>query len=267
MQDPHQPFRAMAAANSLLLATYAAAGNRFLLARRGIIFDPATIRSLCKKHSCDGILSWQSCSNGTFSLRIFNGDGTEAETSGNGTRILGKFLLDSGKISGPTCTIHTPCGDVRCAFECDGTVSTVLGPWHMNPLAVEFQLSCGKVSGYEVSIGNPHFVIPVDCFPEFWRQMAAEISTHERFPNGTNVEFVKKICPGTLAMVVWERGVGETLSCGSGAACAVAVYGKVFNFGDEVAVAMEGGTIFVRAVGNCMRIGGKVECCAMALAE
>jgi diaminopimelate epimerase len=194
-----------------------------------------------------------------ISLAVANADGTAAEISGNGVRIYGKFLLDRGEISGTECHIHTTIGQVRCEFAGNGVVHAAIGPCAVNPTAVALDLKSGKIFGYCARIGNPHFVIPLPRFPQKWQKLAEEIAVRHEFPNGTNVEFVKVADLSSIAVMVWERGVGRTPSCGTGAACCAAVCRKIFGLCDDVKVSMEGGAIRTAAMGSGVRIGGKIK--------
>ena len=238
---------------------YCAAGNYFLAATPGVNFSSDEVRSLCRLWRCDGVLMGQINSPKDIALTIANRDGTAAEISGNGTRIYAKFLLDSGEISGNCCDIRTPSGKVRCEFGADEIVYATFGPCTVAVTPMEIKLRSCNISGYGASAGNPHFIVPVEGFPKNWRRLAAEIATNENFPNGVNIEFAKITGPNSMAVRIWERGVGRTLSCGSGAACCAEVFSKLFPVDGEIAISMEGGVLTVAAIGELLRVGGKVE--------
>jgi len=182
------------------------------------------------------ILSSVSCD---FRMRIFNADGSEAETCGNGIRCLAKYAYEKGMtrekefvietLAGPTKVwVTAQEGTVRLV-RCDMGVPRFLrseipmlgeeGEVIQESLAVgdaEYKVTC-------LSVGNPHAVVFVDDVrAEPVSVLGPQIETHGRFPNRTNVEFVELVDRENVKMRVWERGSGETLACGSGC-CAAAV--------------------------------------------
>jgi diaminopimelate epimerase len=189
-------------------------------------------------------------------LTIGNADGSFAENSGNGTRIYARFLWDEGQIFVPSCTIVPPAGPIPCTVGSGDEVSALLAPCSAAPALTHLPLPA--VSGFRASAGNPHFVIPVKEFPSDWQRIAAAVAGGGAFPRGSNVEFAKMLNSGHIDVRVWERGVGRTKSCGSGAACCAATFFRHFSAAAQLTVSMEGGTLRTEIEGGGVRIGGPV---------
>jgi len=247
-------------------AKYHALGNDYLVFHSKD-FDreltPAQIRRICHRQygvGADGIL-WASIhpESRAFSLRIFNPDGSEAEKSGNGVRIFSRFLWDLGYINDEEIEIRTPGGPVATVVHRRGDQVTVrLGkasffssripvtgpPREVIEEPIEAAGRHYKFSG--VTLGNPHCVI---IAPEISRAEAIEagpaLEADPRFPNRTNVQFVRVAGPSRIEIEIWERGAGYTLSSGTSSGAAAAVARKLGLCGPEIRVAMPGGEVAV----------------------
>jgi len=205
-----------------------ACGNDFLIVEgAAVTADLAAIsRRLCDRHhgiGADGVEWLFPDAEADISARLFNADGSEAEVSGNGTRCVAAYRYS--KQAKPEIVIRTgaglkPCRFVaqqgsRYEFEAD-MGDPVVG----NELAIETMWVGAR--GTKISMGNPHFVIFVDRFYEDWQRQAALIATQPSFPQGTNVEYVVVQGANEIEIRLFERGVGETQSSGTGS-CASAV--------------------------------------------
>ncbi len=178
---------------------------------------------------------------------MFNADGSEAEISGNGTRCVAAEIAErTGK---KEVLVRTAAGLKTCrVLEREGAAFEFESA--MGSAEVAGQLAIETVSvraiGTVVSMGNPHFVIFVERFQEGWQKEAALIQTQPQFPQGTNVEYLMVRGPNEIEIRLFERGVGETLSSGTGS-CASAVAaianGRVAS---PVKVIAPGGTQTVR---------------------
>ena len=172
-----------------------------------------------------------------FRMRIFNADGSEVEMCGNGIRCFAKYVYESGLTTNRELEIETLGGIVRPRLSVKGTkvesVRVDMGSPRLERKEIPMKGKPGrvvaeklKVAGkrYEitaVSMGNPHCVLFVDDVEHFpVAALGPAIERHDLFPHRTNVEFVQCLGPNQVRMRVWERGVGETLACGSGAAAA-----------------------------------------------
>lgn len=223
-------------------AKYHALGNDFL------IVEPSSVKSLpdfsrvaeylCDRQrgiGADGILF---VSEGASSLQVelYNADGSWAEKSGNGLRIVGvhqhlkdtsvsRFQVTMNQVTSEIDILGVKVNDfnVRASLgqptfvASEIPVKTDMKYWINEPLAiggVDLPVTC-------VAVGNPHVVLFVDDFDLDWPQIGADIEVHEAFPNQTNVEFVRVIERNLIEVADWERGVGVTTSSGTGAAAAV----------------------------------------------
>ena len=170
----------------------------------------------------DGVLEVSFDSEGPR-MTVWNADGSQAENCGNGIRIVAAYLAREGRLPADGLVLT---GRERTHVELlgDGLVRVRMGQAVLpkGPTPTSLRTSLGPVEFLEVSMGNPHAVIQDPQPGVRVAQLGSELETHAHFPHRTNVEFVRTDGPSELTMRVWERGVGETLSCGTGA-CATAV--------------------------------------------
>src|SRR6056297_933413 len=207
-----------------------------------------------------------------------NADGSVVEMCGNGVRVVAKHLVDHD-LAAPDAD-----GSVRIATRAgikpvtvrrgpDGRVAQVtvdMGP----PLPLDaggtdaitgrhhVDVDGSPVTLTTVSMGNPHAVVRTrDVGTAAVTTLGPLIEHHERFPDGANVGFVEVVDPGRIRLRVWERGVGETAACGTGACAAVVTLQAVGDVGDEVAVDLPGGRLTVRhrSEGTVLLTGPAVE--------
>jgi diaminopimelate epimerase len=224
--------------------------------------------AMCDRHfgaGADGLVLILPSDKADFQMRIFNADGSEPEQCGNAVRCVGKYVKDYGLTEKTEITVETRAGLQRLQLEmAEGQVSRVtvdMGkpilsglriptlvdaePVVAQPLTLE-----GEAGSYRftaVSMGNPHAVLFVDSLNDIdLHRLGPKIEAHEMFPRKTNVEFVQVHSQSEVTMHVWERGVGETLACGSGA-CAVGVAGVLEGrTGRDVTVHLKGGDLQIR---------------------
>jgi len=198
------------------------AGNDFLLSWAEAVPKgdlPSMARAICDRHTGIGADGWILLRGN--SLRLFNADGSEPEISGNGTRCAAALLMETGPADGEV-TIETGAGPKhlrllgrdghRFLFEMN------MGSPEFNPGEIRciLPLSSGGQEVTIVNVGNPQCVIFADAFPESWQALGAEIESHPRFPNRTNVSFVRVVDGHTIETRFYERGAGVTLSSGTG---------------------------------------------------
>ncbi len=226
-------------------------GNDFLIVDEGKIHDnedkPALARLVCERHTgagADGLLIIRIIdrAKGLVNFRVFNADGTEAEISGNGLRCAAAYLHHYKKIDSPRLEFHTTAGNRESKLikqnENLYQIKIEMGipllrsqdiPFYdgsIHDKIIDYPLSINrKVYPITViSLGNPHCAIFFDRFPARieWHQIGREIELHPFFLKKTNVEFIRVMNRKEIEVLFWERGVGETLSSGSGS-CAAAV--------------------------------------------
>lgn len=243
---------------SLEFSKYQGLGNDFLLFndRDGQILSrlkETTIIRLCHRHEgvgADGILIRSSSSYADHRMTLFNADGSPAEISGNGLRCFVLFLKAQGYPMDNEVKIETGGGVLRARLINGNTVEATMPPPNFaDQKSIEpLKLTAGDKSFtvYPVNVGNPHGVIfgPVRDI-DFARQYGPELEKNSAFPDGANIEFVAVTSETECELVVWERGAGITLACGSGSvatACAGAAVGH-FAFDKPISVSQPGGKL------------------------
>jgi diaminopimelate epimerase len=244
-------------------------GNDFVLIEdlRDHLRVPAgVVRRLCDRHmgiGADGLIRIAPAPDADFFMDYYNADGAVAEMCGNGIRCLAKYVADRGLWSGDKMRVSTRAGtkDLELFRDAGGRVNRVrvdmgspvldrgsipvAGPGAdalHEPLSVDghsFEAAC-------VSMGNPHAVLFVPHLAAVpFELIGPKVERLEIFPARTNVEFVEVLSRDEVRVRVWERGVGETLACGTGA-CATAVATSLRGLtGRRVAVHLPGGTLDV----------------------
>jgi diaminopimelate epimerase len=229
-----------------------ALGNDYLIVEAAALpFEPTPgrVQRLCDRHlglGSDGLLVLSAPDEPGFvaRLRIFNPDGSEAELSGNGAREAIMYLRRAGWTDADAFSIQTAAGEIRPTITGETTCTVDMG---RAVLREEGTLSAaGRDWAYQhISIGNPQTAIFADDVEELdLPAIGPDIEGHDLFPNRTNVSFVKEEGPGALRARIFERGVGETMSSGTGAAGAAVAY--VLRGGDSpVTVRLDGGELEV----------------------
>ncbi len=216
-------------------------GNDFIVVDGPASFEPAEVAQLCDRRfgvGADGILVVTRID--PVRMEYWNADGSAAEMCGNGLRCIARYVYDRGWVQDRNFSIDTPVGE-RGARVLADDVEVDLGPTQM--------VGQRSVAGFEfdlVDVGNPHAVTFVDD-PSLVDVESVGRSVQSDFPNGTNVEFVSVADEG-ITLRVWERGVGETLACGTGMAAAAIAAKARHHTGDTIAVTVPGGqaTIEIR---------------------
>lgn len=214
-------------------------GNDFLVVEDALAQGrhAALAQKLCARHTgvgADGIEFLQRPDDGSYFLRLFNADGSEAELSGNGTRCVAAWLAASEGLE--TMTFGTHGGPRSCrVVGREGAawkIESGMGVPRVMQRAVK--LADGTVvEGALVNVGNPHFVLFPDA-EDFsvrgvvWQELGARLSADPVFPFGTNVEFVRVLGDAHIAFRIYERGCGPTLSSGTGT-CASAAAAMVLR--------------------------------------
>ncbi len=245
-------------------AKYHALGNDYIVLgplEAGGELTSEQIQLICHRNygiGSDGILFGPlESSECDFSLRIFNPDGGEAEKSGNGLRIFSRYLWDNGLVAEEPFTIMTIGGRVTAQVHEGGISITVeMGRVSFNSTDIPVEGSSREVINETImvgereltfcaaTIGNPHCVILRDNISaEETRELGPGIETDPRFPNRTNVQFMKVIDRANIQIEIWERGAGYTLASGSSGSAAAAVAHKLGLCDSQMAVHMPGGML------------------------
>jgi diaminopimelate epimerase len=197
-----------------------------------------------------------------FRYRIFNADGGEVEQCGNGARCFVRFVLDQGLTSKREITVETKSGLITPRLEADGRVTVNMGAPRFAPAAIPFlaerqaltytlDVDGARVEISALSMGNPHAVQIVDNVDLASVDLQGpRIESHPGFPARVNAGFMQILDRGRVRLRVYERGAGETLSCGTGA-CAAAVAGMARGLLDNrVEVETRGGVLTIGWLGD-----------------
>jgi diaminopimelate epimerase len=247
------------------------AGNDFVVldfSNRSFNLSSQDLKTLANRHlgvGCDQILVVEKPrqSGVDFRYRIFNADGGEVEQCGNGARCFVKFVRDRGLTDKREIRVETLGGTIAPRLEADGEVSVDMGPPVMElPLIQTIQVEEKPVEVTVLSMGNPHavqLVADVQAAPVTTQGPLIEL--HARFPGRVNAGYMQVLDRRRIALRVWERGAGETLSCGTGA-CAAAVSGVARKLLDSpVRVETRGGALTISWAGgdNAVWLKGPAE--------
>jgi diaminopimelate epimerase len=230
-----------------------ALGNDYVIVEASKLpfeLTPARVRALCAHHSgigSDGVLLLSEPDERGYvaRLRIFNPDGSEAELSGNGAREAIMYLRRNGWTDSDTFAIQTAAGEIRPTITGPTTCTVDMGRARLEH---EGTLEAGgREWRYQhITIGNPQTAIFVDERLEELDlgAIGPGIERHELFPNRTNVSFIRVLGGDEIRARIFERGVGETMSSGTGASGAAVAH--VLRGGDSpVTVRLDGGTLDV----------------------
>ena len=203
------------------------------------------IRFLCDRHygvgaDCAVYISRSEVAD--YSMHVFNPDGFEAEMCGNALRCSMKYCKEKGFFHKSNVSVETKSG-IRSVFDVNGSITAEIG----KPIILEKSIL--NVAGLQlpyrsVNVGNPHCVIfTKEPIGEEFAYIAPAIEKHAHFPNFTNVEFATYLGDNSINMRVWERGIGETLSCVTGSCACVAATAEEFNTSGHYKVHQAGGVV------------------------
>lgn len=213
---------------------------------------------------CDQILLIQASDNPDMDIRyrIFNADGDEVEHCGNGIRCVGKYLSDKGIVNKDQIHAETVNGASVIYLEEDDNIRVNMGmprlepsdiPMNVDARQAEYHLdlSIGTVAVMAVSMGNPHAVLIVDDVESVpVAAIGQEIQAQAIFPESVNVGFMQIIDQENIFLRVYERGVGETLACGTGACAAMVAGNLIDRLANRVAIGLKGGQLIVSWAGE-----------------
>jgi diaminopimelate epimerase len=269
-----------------------ALGNDYIVldeARLSRPLTPEAVRTICDYHfgiGSDGILLVGKGQGADFGVRIFNPDGGEAEKSGNGIRILAKFLWDHGYATRPEFSISTLGGLVRARLHLEGdrvrTITAdmgratfvsseipVAGP-RREVVQEPLEVAGERLAVTCVSVGNPHCVILTDRLDvERVKRLGPEIERHPSFPNRINVQFARVLSRERVSVQIWERGAGYTLASGTSSCAVVSACVKNGLTDRRVTVESPGGelSVSVAETWDLTLTGPASEICRGALSQ
>jgi diaminopimelate epimerase len=241
------------------------AGNDFVVldaTREPFSLSRDALKRIADRHfgiGCDQILVVERPrgAGADFRYRIFNADGGEVEQCGNGARCFVKFVHGKGLTAKREIRVETLGGAIVPRLEADGEVSVDMGP-PTAPVLEMLALDAQTVELAILSMGNPH---AVQVVPDVARApvtvQGPKLENHARFPDRVNAGYMQVLDRHRIALRVWERGAGETLSCGTGA-CAAVVAGIARGLLDSpVRVETRGGALTISWAGGdnavCMK--------------
>lgn len=212
---------------------------------------PVISEYLCNRHygvGADGVIFLDKSEEQDFKMRIFNSDGTEAEMCGNGIRCLAKYVYEKGLTDKTEFTVETLAGVKKIELELEeqkvAYVKVNMGTTEVDRIQYMIEIEDKSYYVYPVSLGNPHAVCFVKDVENFdVAKVGAVLENYKYFPNKTNVEFVQILDEENIRVRVWERGVGETNGCGTGAcaSCMIAIQEKYTK--NDVTVNLKGGKL------------------------
>jgi diaminopimelate epimerase len=230
-----------------------ACGNDFLVIEESAAADrhTALAKRLCERNTgvgADGIEFLERKPDGTFFLRLFNADGSEAELSGNGTRCVAAWLAQTEGLTKMIFGTHGGARTCRVLSRDGATwwIESGMGVPRVMRRAIGIDGVKGVIDGAMVNVGNPHFVTFVES-NDFrshgmsWQELGAIISVDPMFRFGTNVEFVRVLSANEIEFRIYERGVGPTHSSGTGTCASAAAAIMVHNIERELGATSIGG--------------------------
>lgn len=256
-------------------------GNDFMVvdgASQQVYFTEGQIRKLADRNRGVGfdqllLIEAPMQPDVDFHYRIFNADGTEVEQCGNGARCLARFVRQTGLTWKHKIRVSTKKGILNLQLNRNGLVSVDMGIPALEPENIPLRYAAQEryyqtnVDGVDyqfgaVSMGNPHCVLKVeDVEAAPVDQLGGQLTANHLFPEGANVGFMQVMAEDELRLRVYERGVGETQACGTGA-CASAVIGRLqHNMAQKIRVFLPGGHLHIDwpGEGRPLRMMGPAE--------
>ncbi|MDJ0953528.1 MAG: diaminopimelate epimerase [Acidimicrobiia bacterium] len=219
-------------------------GNDFVVVAGPVEVDAATISAWCDRRrgvGADGVLEVTPIDRTAVRMRYWNADGGPAEMCGNGLRCVARFAFDRGWVDDNEFIVVTPVGPRPVLVRENGSVRVLLGDPRLGA-----DVHMDGIHLHTVDMGNPHAIqwvsAPEEAAVTTQGPLIEEATT---FPDGTNAEFAAVTGRDEIEVRVWERGVGETLACGTGAAATAYLAHEQGRVGEKVTMRLRGGTLLV----------------------
>jgi len=194
-------------------------------------FTADQIKRICDRNSgigSDGFIKIVK-KDGAWFMDYSNADGSVAEMCGNGIRVMARYLTDRGHQQSGIYAINTRAGRKFLSVPETGDISVNMGQVSQLPGEITVEANNNSYQGFNIEIGNPHAVVFTDDTSSAGAlKVAPKVEPDDEYPDGVNVEFAQFLDNGEIKMRVFERGVGETQSCGTGT-CAVALAATIKN--------------------------------------
>ena len=205
-------------------------------------------------YEVDGVIFVEPLDNNSVKMHYYNNDGSDAELCVNGVRCVAKYALDNNYLDAVRFTVKTPVGNLDVYV--DDNIVEVSTPI---PSYEEEKINVNIYEGVKSSIGNPHFMIEVDNVDVIdLEKLNAEIVNEKLFPDGVNVEIYQIVSRNYIKARVFERGVGETDACGSGALCMFNYLNKTDQIDNNSYVMYPGGDLNLRFENDNLYLSGEV---------
>ncbi|MEK7059863.1 MAG: diaminopimelate epimerase [Patescibacteria group bacterium] len=218
-------------------------GNDFVVLEGPLSLSPKTIATLCDRHigiGADGLMIVSPLNNGVR-MEYWNADGSVAEMCGNGLRCVARFAIEHKLVKPGKFSVETAVGSLKVDWSGDradlievqvGKVTTDAKP-----------IIICDTTFYTASVGNPHAITFVDSSDQApVKSLGPQVETDQYFPNKTNVEFAEVIDDSNVRLRIWERGVGETLACGTGMVATAVVASKLGKTKFPLTIEVPGGS-------------------------
>jgi diaminopimelate epimerase len=255
------------------------AGNDFVVIdaySSPISLNSTQIKKIANRYfgvGCDQLLLVEKTDtpNIDFRYRIFNADGGEVEQCGNGARCFVRYVVSKGLTNKREIAVETASGVISLKLQDDGQVTVNMGKPRFEPVQIPFlaesrqnqylfQLKDQTISISVVSMGNPHAVTLVDNVETAnVSELGPQIESHASFPQRVNAGFMQIVNQHEVKLRVYERGSGETLSCGTGACAAVVSGIQLGLLNSPVLVNTRGGQLKIEWHGDAVMMSGPAE--------
>ena len=248
-------------------------GNDFVVINaisQAVNLHAEQIKRMADRHfgvGCDQLLLVEKATNpaADFRYRIFNADGGEVEQCGNGARCFAVFVRQQGLTTKSVIPVETAGGLIELIVDND-LVTVDMGIPDFNPSSLPFdveqqadtyslQVNTADYAISAVSLGNPHCVMLLDDINDIdIETLGKAIECHSQFPNRVNAGFMQIIDRENIRLRVYERGVGETQACGTGACAAVAIGRLLGKLDEQVTVHLQGGELTINWPGPSQKL-------------
>ncbi|WP_205687632.1 diaminopimelate epimerase [Clostridiisalibacter paucivorans] len=236
-------------------------------------------KKVCDRHfgvGADGMMIVCSSQVADIKMVFYNGDGTEAPMCGNGIRCFAKYIFDNNIVINKSFTVETLAGIMKVkVFINNDLVHKVrvnMGSPDFNSKSVPINTDKDnfinekiEIDGidYRISVfvmGSVHGVIFIDNIEDLdIKDIGPKIERHELFPEGINVNFCKIIDDNNIEVLTWERGVGQTLACGTGATATAVISSKLYGTNDKVNIHLLGGVVEIENKNNILYMTGPAK--------
>ena len=203
----------------------------------------------------DGVIFVEKISQNLVKMHYYNNDGTKAELCVNGVRCTAKYSIDNQFVDNNNFIVEAPVGKIPVTVnENIVEIEAPIPSYNDTPIVI------GDITGISSSVGNPHFLINVSSVKDIDLPMLNnKVLASKHFPEGVNIEIYEVLENNFINARVYERGVGETDACGSGALCMFNYLSKEKIIGNEGIVNYPGGDIFLRYENDILYLSGEVR--------